>query len=409
MSPSLPSPSERLHGLDAVRAGALLLGLVVHASMSLLPGAQLFWPVHDSRPAAALGLAFYVPHMFRMLLFFLLAGFFGRMLLQRRGLAGFVRDRLRRIALPLMAGWPLVFGALVAVMVWAAVRANGGALPAQAPPGPAFTPDSFPLTHLWFLYVLLLCYAAMLLMRAVGAGLGRVVRLPDPSALTAALAGPAGPLLLALPLALALCVHPGWVAWFGIPTPDQSLYPSLAAWCGFGVSFAFGWGLQRCPQRLQAWARHWPLHLSLALAATCASLALVGLSPRFAPLPSGGHTLAYAACYALGAWSWTFALVGLGLRFLSGASVRRRGVADASYWLYLVHLPLIMALQVLMAPLAWPAALKLLTLVSATAALGLGSWRWWVRGRFLGRMLGGEPSVPAPAPPALAPPAAPMS
>ena len=31
---------------------------------------------------------------------------------------------------------------------------------------------------------------------------------------------------------------------------------------------------------------------------------------------------------------------------------------DASYWLYLVHIPLIMALQVLVAPLARPALVK---------------------------------------------------
>ena len=67
--PSTPVPpsGERLHGLDAVRAIALLLGLVVHASMSWLPGAQYFWLTHDATPNAWAGLAFYVPHMFRYL------------------------------------------------------------------------------------------------------------------------------------------------------------------------------------------------------------------------------------------------------------------------------------------------------------------------------------------------------
>ena len=43
-------PRERMHGLDAVRAIALLLGVVVHASMSWLPGAQHFWVTHDASP-----------------------------------------------------------------------------------------------------------------------------------------------------------------------------------------------------------------------------------------------------------------------------------------------------------------------------------------------------------------------
>lgn len=33
--------SERLHALDALRAGALILGLFFHATMSFLPGPQL--------------------------------------------------------------------------------------------------------------------------------------------------------------------------------------------------------------------------------------------------------------------------------------------------------------------------------------------------------------------------------
>ena len=75
-TPLAHPPRERLHGLDAVRGIALLLGLVVHASMSWLPGAQHFWVTHDASPNALAGLLFYVPHMFRMLLFFLVAGLF---------------------------------------------------------------------------------------------------------------------------------------------------------------------------------------------------------------------------------------------------------------------------------------------------------------------------------------------
>ena len=43
-------------------------------------------------------------HSFRMPLFFLIAGFFGRMMLTRYGTAGFLGRRWRRIGLPLMIG-----------------------------------------------------------------------------------------------------------------------------------------------------------------------------------------------------------------------------------------------------------------------------------------------------------------
>ena len=43
---------ERLHALDAVRGGALLLGIVVHLSMSFWP--IPLWPIRDNDPSSAL-------------------------------------------------------------------------------------------------------------------------------------------------------------------------------------------------------------------------------------------------------------------------------------------------------------------------------------------------------------------
>ena len=48
-------------------------------------------------------------HTFRMQLFFLSAGFFARPLVQRRGVAGSVRHRLLRVALPLGVGWLILY------------------------------------------------------------------------------------------------------------------------------------------------------------------------------------------------------------------------------------------------------------------------------------------------------------
>ena len=90
--------AERLHALDAVRGFALLAGVVLHASMSFLPGlGAQGWPIADNSPSVALGLAFYVIHTFRMTTFFLIAGFFGRMLLHRDGVRAFVSNRTTRV------------------------------------------------------------------------------------------------------------------------------------------------------------------------------------------------------------------------------------------------------------------------------------------------------------------------
>ena len=54
------------------------------------------------------------------------------------------------------------------VVFWAASFPNGGPLPGP-PRWPPVLPR-FPLTHLWFLYVLLELYAALLVLRAGVAG-----------------------------------------------------------------------------------------------------------------------------------------------------------------------------------------------------------------------------------------------
>lgn len=163
-----PAP-ERLHALDAVRGGALLLGIVYHATISFIPTSTRFWIVEDLDRSATLAVLFFVSHVFRMTTFFLIAGFFAHMSFHRLGPADFVKDRLTRIAAPLVVAWPFVYTALQALIVWANTLVYGGR-PAQAP-FPTF--PNFPLTHLWFLYVLLELYAVTLLLRGAVAEFDR--------------------------------------------------------------------------------------------------------------------------------------------------------------------------------------------------------------------------------------------
>jgi len=107
-----PAP-ERLHALDTVRGLALLLGIVLHATMSFVPTAHRFWIIQDTHPSITLAASFFVIHVFRMTTFFLIAGFFAHMSFHRRGLRDFIKDRLRRIAVPLLVGWPILFAATV--------------------------------------------------------------------------------------------------------------------------------------------------------------------------------------------------------------------------------------------------------------------------------------------------------
>lgn len=375
--------AERLHGLDAVRGLALVAGVVLHGAMAFFPGQEI-WLVADATRSTTLSVSFFVIHMARMTVFFVLAGFFGRMVMHRDGWIAFARQRLLRIGVPMVLAWPLVFGAIIAVMV------------ATAPPdeegGLSLSLKTFPLTHLWFLYVLLLLYAAMLLLRAVVVALdagGPVRRAAD--LVLRAIVRPWAPLVLAVPVAWALYAHPYWMIWFGVPTPDFGFVPNRAAMVTYGMACGLGWLMHRQHALLLPRVmRHWARFLAMALAATVYCLATTSLDPFLSPLPFGPRKQQFALAYAIGLWSWAFALLGLGLRFLADPSPRRRYLADASYWIYLAHLPLVLGLQLLIRDWALPWPVKFALLMGVTMAMLLISYDWLVRPTAIGALLNGR-------------------
>src|SRR6478752_3277298 len=394
-STAVTPASERLHALDAVRGFALLLGIVLHATLSFVPASPRFWIIQDTHPSVALGLLFFVIHVFRMTTFFLMAGFFARMSFHRRGIWGFVRDRLQRIGLPLVIGWPIVFTPMVLVVIWAAGFPNGGPIPG-APRWPPVLPN-FPLTHLWFLYVLLELYVAMLLLRGaiVWLDVSGTLRTVVDRLFAQIMQNPLAPLVLTIPIGIAFCLDQRWINVMGVRTPDQSLITNAQAWIGFGTAFAIGWLLHRQIDLLRLIERRWLPHLLLAITLILISFVLVGAmtsAPGAPKLPFGFATLRLVSVilYAPAIWISTFAVIGLALRFMSGFSRTWRYLAEASYWLYLIPLPIVMALQVALSQLAWPGLIKFAIILIVAIPPMLASYHLLVRFTFIGAVLNGR-------------------
>lgn len=393
MATDTTSGAERLHALDAVRGFALVLGIFLHATMSFLPSDGATWVISDPQRSAPLAVAFFTLHIFRMTTFFIIAGFFARMLFHRRGLAGFARDRGKRIALPLVVGWLPVFALIVGATIAGTLIQYGGPPPFGPPPDDLNPPPlPFPLTHLWFLYLLVILYVLSLAGRAAIVAVDRdeALRGLVDRWLALLVRGGVAPLLLALPLALALPGYGRWMMWMGVPTPDNSLIPNLPALIEFATAFVFGWVLQRQPDLLGAIQKWWPVHLAAALALTIALLAQAGLVATTTTSLPGVDRQLFAATYALAAWTWSFAFIGLAMQFMSGFSAWRRYLADASYWLYLIHLPLVILLQGVAARFDAPAELKYALILLVAFPLMLASYQTMVRYTWLGAILNGR-------------------
>jgi peptidoglycan/LPS O-acetylase OafA/YrhL len=397
-----PTGSERYHSLDALRAVALLLGILLHAGLAYLPGPGIGWAVQDPSKSWLIGAFVLVTHSFRLEVFFLMAGFFARLLYVRRGAGGFVANRALRVLLPFVAGWFLVFPWIVFAWVWGGSQgdpASAGAALRQAWGATVFSLRgllhpvesklAFPLTHLWFLYYLVLLYGVFL------AGRGLFVSWLDRRGVwrqridrgVAAFVGSKWAIVMG-----------GFITWpllltmktWSVDTPDKTFWLQPPVLTLFGVFFALGWFLHRQAGLLEIIRRRWRTCLACAVVVTLPVLALCLFegqtgNPRYREI-----RLIYLLLYAVMMWSWVLALLGLFLRFVTKESRCLRYLSDSSYWLYILHLPVVVLLQVALA--RWPIScwLKLGICMAGTCFIGLVTYHYLVRWTPVGWVLNGR-------------------
>ncbi len=296
-SPAAPTHHhpERFHALDATRAFALLLGVVLHAAWFYTP-ATMETPAQDVAANHFLGWLFFSIHTFRMQLFFLIAGFFARLLVEKRGLVAFAKNRFRRIVIPFVVGWLILYPLMIMTWMWG--RNLSGQNLSPVPPhlvtvylmlsGAAFKEKvaggSFSLLHLWFLAYLIYCCA----IAALGQALLR--RFPKARArlgaatdrfllfITRPIAGVATLALIQAPLLHSMS------GWRGIDTPGSSRLPVAVVLAAYLLWFLAGWILHRQAHRLGSLFPAWKIQIPLGLTASI-GLYLAFAAPGVAEKP----------------------------------------------------------------------------------------------------------------------------
>ena len=374
---------ERLHALDNLRAVAMLLGIVLHAALSFMT-LPIPWIARDVSRNFGFDVLVGFIHGFRMQLFFFLAGFFGNLLWQRLGAREFLRQRGKRIGLPFLLGMATLMPAIIIIWGWSELRAEPR--PTQRQYG-ELTFFSIPTGHLWFLEMLLILYAGAALLAWLGTKLkldGVLPRLD--TAFDWFFTRSWKPLLVLPPSLLCLWSGPmlGEVDHAGL-----RLLPAIRAVAYYGLFFLVGWWLHRRRHHLDALQRGLWFGFALALLGMVALGA--GHLSQVGPTDPSHFTvrllgLAGASLYA---WGMTFAVTGWFLKFAGQHHPWIRYLADASYWCYLLHLPLVLWLQVLVAK--WPVNgwLKFSLIMVVNVLVLLASYHWCVRYTWLGRLLNG--------------------
>ena len=402
-SPAAPptAAADRLPGFDRVRAGAMLLVVLFHAALPYACGdlTGLLWTVPSAGAdhGAVADPLFWVAEAVVMPLFFGMSGFFSARAGAARGGAGaFVAGRVRRVAVPLAVGVCTIVTA--SLLIWFLSLPLTGRMSWEDAARLKIPRHHSDLlwgpSHLWYLQYLFLWALLQVPLDAVAAAADRGENAPAARVLTWLDGVMSGPWRWAVPT-VGLLVVLG---------TEPDVYPRLPT------------RLVPAHGKVPARGRLLPVRLALLAEPECAgggravrgaagdrrrgvaAVPLV-LTVRGSKLDDGSdRTPALLAAVVCGAGPHR----GTDLR---GSSKRPAGrwattLAAASFWVYLVHQPVVGATQLGLWFTDWPADAEFAAVAATALTVSLLTEPLSRRTR-LGRLLTGRapPAAPAPAEP----------
>ena len=365
----------REHHLDALRAAAILL-LVPYHGLGFLRGSA-------STPDWVTPAAFFI-HTFHMPLFFALSGYLAARAVARRGGLASARERLVRLGVPLL---------VASITVIPLINLVVGLYGRDGSPGPPTLGEIFHLRplHLWFLvYLIVLSVGAILLRSLLG---GKPVSTRIRSGFRTLLGSWAALPVLALVTGGMLTLAPDWEA---SRTVGGTFIPEPALLAYYSIFFGFGWLLSSNRDLVPRIERHPGRRLLVGAAA--ATAAYIAYASRLDPGMEVWHVPTVLLGAGVACWFTLAGLWGLFARFLPHPNATVMYVADASFWIYLVHLPVLVLVESALATTGLPAGARFVIAVTATLGFALLTCALFVRRTSIGRFLrGGKQLEPMPA------------
>jgi peptidoglycan/LPS O-acetylase OafA/YrhL len=362
-------PANRIYYLDSLRIVLTILVIVHHVGQAYGPTGG-YWPVQETARAAILGPFFTVNRSFFMSLFFMISGYFMVSGYERNGFAGFLRNRLVRLGVPV-----LVFAAF---MLPARIFLFGEHITRWD--------DYFNSGHLWYLENVLLFSVVYALWRKMRESPRKNAARPDQEAQQ-----PAPRLLVTFAALLLVAVVCGivriwspidrWTNLLGFFRVAFADLPRDLAFFIFGaMAFRRGWFDSYPTRRGMFW-------LAVGVGAAIAWYSWL-LIPH-AGLSAQAFSVSYLVWEELIAFGMC---IGLLVLFRQAANVQGafgKLLAANQYSAYFWHPILIVGIQMAVASLPLGPFVKFI-LVSLVGVPVVFFWSWLVRNTFFSRMVFGK-------------------
>jgi glucans biosynthesis protein C len=329
-------------------------------------------------------------------LYFTIAGFFAVSLYNSRGPQGFLINRARRVLVPFLVGVVTVLPAcLVAWMYGWLVsgRCTWKEILRLRFRDPTIQAERLGSGHLWFLEYLILMLASYAACRWLidrrGTG-----RLPFRTLADRVLGSPWRPLLLAVPTTALLWLSHRRLGIDAALDRHNSFLINPLKMLHNASFFVAGLGLYRLRHDLERLARPGPIYLALSVPVFAGRAWLLGRDWT-SPL-RGPSSVAMAALGALFSWLIVFGAIGVAVRWVRRSRPALRYLADSSFWIYLVHMPILGLIQVDLYRVPGHALWKFPVVLAGTLAIGFASYQALVRHTAIGTGLHGRRERPAP-------------
>jgi surface polysaccharide O-acyltransferase-like enzyme len=384
LPPEPTRAASRIHYLDNLRALAMMLGVFLHAALAYANPAQSIWLATDRESSIAVDTSIWFIHLFRMALFFLISGYFAKVVIERKGIKAFLWNRTVRLVFPFLLFYPFLLGAMTGCVVFGLsyVKQPTGLLGliSAATKDAAWQGKAPPPTtmHLWFLYYLVFFSLAAALMSRI--------RVPRWTWIQQR------PWLIVFaPLALV----PGAVAG-GVPMgAPESFIPHWWPFLFYGIFYLCGWCLFGRENIIDAMGKYW---MPLSIVAVALFIPYYRMMPvldltRLVPLTNSRLILEGVIGSYLSALLVLLALLA-GHQILDWRSSVLQFVSDSSYWIYLVHLPIVVLIQMLLIEAPINMWLKLSIVTCGTFIVCLVTYVVFVRYTPIGRLLNGKRRFP---------------
>ena len=380
----------RYHGLDALRGIAMLLGIVLHAALPYIPNVQTFWPA-DENSSHVISTIFQFIHVWRMPLFFILAGFFANLVISKQSWKHWWKNRLLRILLPIIVFTPL----MSLTLPWIFRYGRSGEFI-------FFYSDEGQPFHLWFLWQSMMFVAFTAIFGYPYTLAVKVLDSLNKTRLSLVidtfqkLKAICSKMLLQARIPITFIIVCSII---NLPTDGELTANPIAS----GLYFIIGYSLYKNPLLFTFLKTQWKYYVLAGLISFVVYIILnitesknltsdiynKDMNNAIEIKSQLSNLLQYLLRIICGVLL-SYGFIGFAESQFKSYNPKLKFISDGAYWMYIIHLPIVTLATFVMLKLHIPIEIKFLIATMLTAVICLITYKYLVRSTVIGILLNGK-------------------